>query len=77
MGRKRHIFVDTLGLLIGLVVHADVQGRDSAPTVLKSILKRWPWLRHVFADGGSAGPKLRGALQQVGKIHAGDHQTLR
>jgi transposase len=69
MGRKRHIVVDTLGLMVGLVIHAaDVQDRDGAPAVLKSILKRWPWLRHVFADGGYAGPKLRGALQKVGKF---------
>jgi len=69
MGRKRHIVVDTLGLLVGLVVHAaDIQDRDGAPAVLKSILKRWPWLRHVFADGGYAGPKLRGALQKIGRF---------
>nr|WP_245331248.1 IS5 family transposase [Mesorhizobium sophorae] len=67
MGRKRHIVVDTLGLLVGVVVHAaDIQDRDGAPAVLKSILKRWPWLRRVFADGGYAGPKLRGALQKLG-----------
>ncbi len=69
MGRKRHIVVDTLGLLVGVVVHAaDIQDRDGAPAVLKSILTRWPWLRHVFADGGYAGPKLRGALQKLGKF---------
>jgi transposase len=68
-GRKRHIVVDTLGLLVGVVVHAaDIQDRDGAPTVLKSILTRWPWLRHIFADGGYAGPKLRGALRKVGKF---------
>ena len=68
-GRKRHIVVDTLGLLVGVVVHAaDIQDRDGAPAVLKSILKRWPWLRHIFADGGYAGPKLRGALQKVGRF---------
>ena len=26
-----------------------------------------PWLRHLFADGGYAGPKLRGALDRIGK----------
>lgn len=67
MGRKRHIVVDTLGLMVGLVIHAaDVQDRDGAPAVLKSILKRWPWLRYVFADGGYAGSKLRAALQKIG-----------
>ena len=46
----------------------DPRDRDGAPVVLKSILKRWPWLRHVFADGGYAGPKLKGALKKVGKF---------
>jgi hypothetical protein len=26
-----------------------------------------PWLRHVFADGGYAGDKLKGALEGLGK----------
>lgn len=68
-GRKRHIVVDTAGLIVGLVVHAaDIQDRDGAPAELKSILGRWPWLRHIFADGGYGGPKLTGALQKVGKF---------
>jgi transposase len=66
-GRKRHIVTDTLGLLVGLMVHgADIQDRDGAPAVLKSIRHRFPWLRHIFADGGYAGPKLRGALAKIG-----------
>ncbi|MFS2324327.1 IS5 family transposase [Brucella sp. H1_1004] len=68
-GRKRHIVVDTLGLMVGLVIHsAGIQDRDSAPDVLKTILKRWPWLRHIFADGGYAGPKLKDRLEKVGKF---------
>ncbi|ABC92980.1 putative insertion sequence transposase protein, IS4 family (plasmid) [Rhizobium etli CFN 42] len=64
-GRKRHIVVDTLGLMVGLMVHsADIQDRDGAPAVLKTI-RRWPWLRHIFADGVYAGPKLKGALQKI------------
>jgi transposase len=67
-GRKRHIVVDTIGLLFGAVVHAaDVQDRDGAPDVLASIRKSCPWLRHIFADGGYAGPKLRGALDRIGE----------
>jgi len=47
-GRKRHIVVDTLGLMIGLVVHsADIQDRDGAAAVLKTILKRWPWFNRM------------------------------
>ena len=65
-GRKRHIVVDTLGLMVGLVVHsAEIQDRDGAVTVLKTILKRWPWFRHIFADGGYRGPKLSSALRKI------------
>ena len=67
-GRKRHIVTDTVGFLVGLVVHgADVQDRDGAPAVLKSITTTCPLLRHVFADGGYAGPKLREALEKIGR----------
>ena len=53
--------------MVGLVVHpASIQDRDGAPALLKSIRARWPWLRHVFADGGYAGPKLKGALRRLG-----------
>jgi hypothetical protein len=49
-GRKRHIITDTIGFLIGFVIHsADIQDRDGAPYVLASISKSHPWLRHVFA----------------------------
>ena len=66
-GRKRHIITDTQGFLVGAVVHAaDVQDRDGAPDVLASIRYRFPWLRHVFADGGYAGDKLRAALTKIG-----------
>ena len=67
-GRKRHIVTDTVGLLVGLVVHsAGVQDRDGAPDVLKAIVSRYPTLRHIFADGGYAGPKLREALKALGR----------
>lgn len=67
-GRKRHILTDTQGFLVGAVIHtADIQDRDGAPDVLKSIRHGFPWLRHVFADGGYAGDKLRAALAKTGK----------
>ena len=66
-GRKRHIVTDTQGNVVGLVVHeADIQDRDGAPRVLSSIRALYPWLRHVFADGGYAGDKLRAALKGKG-----------
>lgn len=53
--------------MVGLVVHgAHIQDRGGAPLALVSIRHRWPWLRHVFADGGYSGPKLRKALKGRG-----------
>ena len=66
-GRKRHIVVATGGLLVGAVVHsASIQDRDGAPIVLSAIRSAFPWLRHIFADGGYAGDKLRQALAGLG-----------
>ena len=49
------------------MVHAaDIQDRDGAPALLASIRSAFPWLRHVFADGGYAGPKLTDARAQLG-----------
>ena len=53
-GRKRHILTDTIGRRVGMIVHpANVQDRDGAPDLLASERNAFPWLRHVFADGGS------------------------
>jgi transposase len=66
-GRKRHIVVDTTGHLVGLEIHAaDIQDRDGAVSLLASIRFLYPWLRHIFADGGYAGAKLREALTSKG-----------
>ena len=55
-GRKRHVVVDTLGLLLAVVVHAaDVQDRDGAKLVLKRMRGHYGRLRLVVADGGYAG----------------------
>ncbi len=67
-GRKRHIVTDTLGNLVGWLVHpADVQDRDGAAKTLATIQRLYPWLRHIFADGGYAGDKLRGELAGMGR----------
>ena len=52
MGRKRHIAVDTQGLLLGVVVHAaSIQDADGAGSLLGRIKPLYCWLRAVFADG--------------------------
>ena len=66
-GRKRHIVTDTEGHLVGVQAHpADIQDRDGAPDLLASIRSLYPWLRHIFADGGYAGDKLRDAMAALG-----------
>jgi hypothetical protein len=49
-GRKRHILVDTLGLLFGVsILLADVQDRDGAGDLLRGVApKRWI-VEHTFA----------------------------
>lgn len=64
-GRKRHILVDTIGLLLMVVVHAaNIQDRDGAKTVLDKAKSCFPRLRLVWADGGYRG-KLIDWVKQV------------
>ncbi len=59
-GRKRHLLVDTLGLILVIVVHAaDIQDRDGAWLVIERIKERFPRLRRVWADGGYAGERVK------------------
>jgi putative transposase len=51
MGRKRHLVVDTLGLLIAVLVHpASVQDYHGAKKVLEKAKKRFPRLKKIWAD---------------------------
>lgn len=55
-GRKRHIVVDTLGLLLLVVVHrADIQDRDGACDVLQTLFELMTRLQLIWAAGGYAG----------------------
>ncbi len=55
-GRKRHVVVDTLGLLIVVrVTAASVQDRDGGHRVLDCARMAMPWIALVWADGGYAG----------------------
>jgi putative transposase len=55
-GRKRHVLVDTLGLIIGLVVHAaSVQDRDGGKKVIEKVRFHCPRLERIWADAGYAG----------------------
>jgi putative transposase len=55
-GRKRHLLVDTRGLILAVsVLPADVQDRDGAKTVLGSLKAPFCWVKTVWADGAYAG----------------------
>lgn len=52
-GRKRHLLVDTNGLILRSVVHsASVQDRAGAKLVLTEITREFPLLGLVWVDGG-------------------------
>jgi transposase len=52
VGRKRHVAVDTDGrLLMVNLTPADLSDSAGAQMILDAVRKRWPWLKHLFADG--------------------------
>lgn len=67
-GKKRHILVDSIGLLIEAVVHpADIQDRDGAKLVFTRLKKdKLPRLKTIFADGGYSGSLIFWALMYLG-----------
>src|SRR5882724_3354475 len=65
-GKKRHILVDTLGLLLHAIVHrADIQDRDGGILVMATLFGMFPFLKTLFADGGYQGPQFATALAKV------------
>jgi len=55
-GRKRHLVVDTLGLLLAVsVTAASVQDRDGAPSVVAAAKAKYPGIKTLFVDSGYAG----------------------
>jgi len=50
-GRKRHIIVDTLGLIMVIVIHAaSIQDYDGAKLVFQALGERFKRLKVIFAD---------------------------
>ena len=65
-GKKRHVLVDTLGLLLhALVTSADVQDRDGGLIVLSTMFGQFPFLEKLFADSAYAGPLFHDGLASV------------
>ena len=58
-GRKRHIVVDVLGLLLTVMVHsAGIQDRAGARLVIAKLMVFFGSIKLIWADGGYTGSKL-------------------
>jgi transposase len=65
-GKKRHILVDTQGLLMHAIVHAaDIQDRDGGAFVMATMFGMYPFLMKLYADGGYQGPLFRRAMAKI------------
>jgi putative transposase len=66
-GRKRHILVDTLGLVLKAIVHmADLQDRAAVPLLLEGVATVFPRLDHVWVDQGYTGSGKRWIEEHLG-----------
>lgn len=66
-GRKRHILVDTLGLVLLVVVHpANIQDRDGAQLLLAKIAGHFSRLQLIWGDQGYAGQLIGWVVQIFG-----------
>ena len=73
-GRKRHIVVDTLGLLLAVsVTAASVQDRDGASACVASAMQRHSSIQVLYGDQGYAGQ----CSQQLQRDHAINVQIIR
>jgi len=76
-GKKRHILVDTLGLLLHAVVHpADIQDRDAACFSLH-VVRFVSVLQKLFADGGYQGRSFKRLPPKSCASANRNRQTLR
>ena len=67
-GIKRHIIVDTLGLVLAVVIQsASIQDRDGAVDVVNKLYESWKKVVKIFADGGYRG-KLINTIKTKFKI---------
>ena len=80
-GRKRHLVVDTLGLLLAVsVTAASVQDRDAAAPVVAQACAKVPGLRKIYADAAYGG-KCAEAIEHAHGIsveivrHPGNRST--
>src|SRR5450631_778313 len=65
-GKKRHILVDSQGLLLHAIVHpADIQDRDGGILLLSTLYGLFPFMKRLFADSAYAGPVFHATLAKI------------
>jgi putative transposase len=66
-GRKRHILVDVLGLIIAIVITpASVQDRDGAEPVIKQATLEHSYIQKIWTDGGYTGKVMQRLRDSTG-----------
>jgi putative transposase len=66
-GRKRHVIVDTTGLVLKVVVHpADIQDREGVQLLLEPIKEVFPRMKKVWVDQGYTGKGRAWIEQEMG-----------
>jgi putative transposase len=66
-GRKRHLLVETQGLVVRVRVHrADIQDRAAVPLLLTGVREDFPRLQHVWVDQGYTGMGKRWIEEELG-----------
>jgi putative transposase len=64
-GIKRHIIVDTLGLILAVVIQsATVQDRDGAISVIDKLAENWKKIIKIFADSGYRGELIATVMER-------------
>ena len=65
-GKKRHVLVDTQGLLMQAIIHAaDIQDRDGGVLLMSALFGLYPFLIKLYADSGYQGPRFQAGLRTV------------
>jgi len=74
-GRKRHILVDTLGMILKAEVHsAGIQDRDGAALVFDRLTARFPFVEKICGDCGYQGPTVQKASPRPMEIIKRNHK---
>jgi transposase len=65
-GKKRHVLVDSQGLLLHALVHAgNIQDRDGGVLVMATLFGLHPFLLKLYADGGYQGQAFKAGVRRV------------